>query len=563
MIYRISRIISVTFVFLFALSHVWLHAQEAYASRNFMLADEALLQGRFEEAIVFYKKGIVSASEITSGSTRPKYDAELIFDNLGYAYLQIGDFDNAKIFLKKSLRRFPVNYNARFYMAVAQLMSDNLDLSLQELKRIERDVCFDDTWIIKGQSYQKSNGAIVGQDVVERIRKCRGVFVEGKGDIKLVHLNAFNAMNEGGFYFTWGIVCRKKGEFTRAEEYFMKVIEAQYDENDVRLWLADAYLSQNRRQDAEAVIEQMLKIQADHSRVLKFKNLANTPGDYRTPELLDNIRIHIHHRLEDHGADFAAAQHDQFFQVLRQGRIRDSVKILESALDSRVRSFVVNHNLAMMYLDLAKMQGLNPEYLNQAEIYCARALWFTDYEEITVKHEVSAYDLMGAIYYHQKKYDKAITEFRKALELDPYDSDIRCSLGSIFYKIDDDNNAEQEWLKIIEYEKRRVKLKEDKSKEGKLQHSLWVEKIPSLYRAHVNLGTLYIYQGSTDKALEHLKQAIQIEPNRPDPYFELGNIYHQSGEMEAAKEAYEKYLFLGGKKADKVRERLNSIRKKD
>ncbi|MBN1224280.1 MAG: tetratricopeptide repeat protein, partial [Candidatus Aminicenantes bacterium] len=353
-----------------------LYSQEIYVVSKFKQADEALLSGDYASAIVFYSKGINIASEIIAG---PRKDPSLVYDDLGYAYLKIGDFKNAKTYLKKSIRRYPENYDARFYLAIARFMSGEPDLALRELKKIEDDIYFTESWLSESETFQKSNGSPVDKDGLHRIRFEKGIHLEKKKNKTIIHLDAFDERNEGAFYFLLGVIQRRKKEFDSAERSLRKALDSGYDQAEAGLALADLYLAQNRREEALQQVEEILEKDKANEKVLAFRNLIKTTSEYAAPDIIVDIRIDCRHRLKDHGADLAIKKHLEFFQVLKEGRIEDSIKILEGALDSRERSFVVNHNLAMIYLDLAKIKDLDPDLLRKAELYCGRALWFRDF----------------------------------------------------------------------------------------------------------------------------------------------------------------------------------------
>jgi TPR repeat protein len=71
-----------------------------------------------------------------------------------------------------------------------------------------------------------------------------------------------------------------------------------------------------------------------------------------------------------------------------------------------------------------------------------------------------------------------------------------------------------------------------------------------------------------DKALKEFLKAVNLEPNDPELYYELGKIYHQKSKVDKknigkAVFYYEKYLYLGGKEEAEVKESLKLLKKKD
>jgi tetratricopeptide (TPR) repeat protein len=68
-----------------------------------------------------------------------------------------------------------------------------------------------------------------------------------------------------------------------------------------------------------------------------------------------------------------------------------------------------------------------------------------------------------------------------------------------------------------------------------------------------------------EKALKEFKKAIKLEPDDPEPYYELGNIYNKKSEhnekyVRKAVFYYEKYLYLGGEKEEEVKVLLKPLK---
>ena len=53
--------------------------------------------------------------------------------------------------------------------------------------------------------------------------------------------------------------------------------------------------------------------------------------------------------------------------------------------------------------------------------------------------------------------------------------------------------------------------------------------------ANNNLGSAYVKMNDIKKSLNHLKRAIDLDPNFSDPYTSLGTIYSQIGNFELSK----------------------------
>ncbi len=448
-------------------------------------------------------------------------DQREAWDDLGFAFLQKGELKKAETYLKKSIPVHPENYNPRFYLALAYLLDNEIELASEQLEKVKREIYFDDSWIRekRSQLFKKSNGKEITGMELERIRKEKGIWLQEKANEIFIHLDAFDERNEGTFSFVLEIV--------------NKIIEGLVNPDDSA---------------AKKKIEQALvpfkEVGRDEEGLKKFNLISQRP---------QQIRFNLHHRLKNHNNDLLYELHRKFFKELKKGRINDAIDMLEESLFVNEQSLVVNHNLALLYFDAAQLEGFNVDKLERAEIYCARALWFKDYYRVNKDNIVGCHDLMGNIYNYQN-------EFEKILEIDSLNSLAYCNLGSVYNNLNDMIKAEKEWKKAIECEKDIVRAKRREAPEGELKYILAVVKEPASFRAHLYLGMLYLEQNLNSKALEELKQATALEPDNPDPYFGLGRICQNRSNTEKAIYNYEKYLYLGGKEEEEVKEILKFLK---
>ena len=109
----------------------------------------------------------------------------------------------------------------------------------------------------------------------------------------------------------------------------------------------------------------------------------------------------------------------------------------------------------------------------------------------------------GLEYSQVKKFDLAIQEYRKALELDPNLSEAYVSLGMSYIFKKEFDTAILELKKAIQQNLNK----------------------PNLKIAHFNLWWAYRQQQKYDRGIEELKKIITIDPNEVDTYINLGDTY--------------------------------------
>ena len=67
---------------------------------------------------------------------------------------------------------------------------------------------------------------------------------------------------------------------------------------------------------------------------------------------------------------------------------------------------------------------------------------------------------------------------------------------------------------------------------------------PDEFFANYYLGVVYIFQRKWDLAIHFLQKAATIQPNNPDPYFQLGQAYQELNKHEQAIEVLKKAIAL-------------------
>jgi tetratricopeptide (TPR) repeat protein len=502
-----------------------LQKKQRYLDRG----DRELLSQHYDRAIANYLKGILYA---------PWQEKVEVWDDLGFAYLQKREIKKAISYLIQSISVHPKDFNPQFYLALAYIHDNEIELAFEQLRTIDENIQFDSNWMKKAPELllQKPCGKSVDLEELERIKTVKGVFLEEKspGTI-IIHLDAFNEKNEAAFYFAHGVVLKNKGDFAASENKLFKALKAGYNEWEVRLHLADLYQRHNMEDKAE---EQLKKISA---QTPKFP--VPLPFEFK-----------IHHRLSPPNYQLMESIHTRAWKELERGKIDGAIKLLEEALDASPKSFLINHNLALLYFDTGK-----PE---KAAQYCGRAIWFLGYS-ISKEHRIGCHDLMGNILYHQKKFSNALQEFTAILKIDELNAAGHYNLGSVHYALGHSEDAEKEWQKAIDCEGIAQRLKDEKgTSETATKISVTVRKKSISFLSHVSLGQMYLDQNLTGKAVEEFDFAILLKPNDPLPYLKMAQISEIQGEIRKANYYLEKYLYLGGKRTDKVEKLIDSLKKR-
>ena len=130
--------IALKFLILSIFCVAFFSSQEGSAQINkyFDLADRLILSHDYRKAINQYFKGIATYSGRMRDAGRQQ---TRVWDDIGYAYLQLGDYNKAVDNLNNALSFHPFNYNTHFYLAVAHLLNNDLDSA--EVEQIVDQPC--------------------------------------------------------------------------------------------------------------------------------------------------------------------------------------------------------------------------------------------------------------------------------------------------------------------------------------------------------------------------------------------------------------------------------------
>lgn len=193
--------------------------------------------------------------------------------------------------------------------------------------------------------------------------------------------------------------------------------------------------------------------------------------------------------------------------------------------------------------DLTKDANL----VGQAQSSCRRAIELSDHLAPPV------HITLGIIHRDTGKYEEAIKEFQKAIQLDPANSDAHRELALVYENLGKSEEAEKAYKKAIE-------LKPDYwagynhlaifyyfTAQYFEAEKMWrkvIELTPDNVRGYYNLGALYSKIGRDDLAIEVLKKSLEIKPDWVAAS-NLGTIYFFQEKFAEAMSMFERAIELG------------------
>lgn len=168
------------------------------------------------------------------------------------------------------------------------------------------------------------------------------------------------------------------------------------------------------------------------------------------------------------------------------------------------------------------------------------------------------YHGMGLVYFYQRRYDQAVREFQKTLELDPNYAEAHNNLGSTYAQMRKWDAAIFEFRQAISdpfyltpelaYYHLGIALMEkgDLIEAVKELHTA-VQLRPDFSQALDKYGVVLFRLNRIQESVKQFKQAIEVDPTYVEPYLNLGLAYMKQGKKE---EAIEQFKFVSKNSKD-------------
>lgn len=197
--------------------------------------------------------------------------------------------------------------------------------------------------------------------------------------------------------------------------------------------------------------------------------------------------------------------------LVKQGKLDQGIKCYKQALKIKPDFPAARHNLGNAHRkkykqDLAGSPN-NPDVHNNLGVACINT---------------------GSL-------DEAISEFRKALTINPDFVEAQFNLGIAYKKKGMPDRAIAAFNKVLTTN-------------------------PNHAEAHFNRGTAYAKKGMLDEAISDFTKTLAVNPNHAGVHNNLSVAYYQQGNYKLAVEHYDRAVRLGGKSNPKLLELLRPYR---
>jgi tetratricopeptide (TPR) repeat protein len=288
---------------------------------------------------------------------------------------------------------------------------------------------------------------------------------------------------------------RVAGNLAAAEVEYTAILGEGYER------LGETYLALEDRGRAITVLETAATYQPNSATV--FVDLAIAYYDAQQyPKALVPARQALTIDPDNPGAHQMLGK--TFFML---GDVEKSIAELETAARLTPNDIDVAYTLGIAYLR-------NRQTGAAKQLYESMIRNFGDRPQLHI--------VIGRAYRQSGLLADAAAEFKKAIDLDPRFPRAHYYLG-ITYLLDEGQSKMAEALREFQIE---------------------VEANPDEFFANYYLGVVYIFQRKWELAVPCLQKASAIQPDNPDPYFQLGQAYQELNSHEKAIEVLRKAIAL-------------------
>lgn len=503
---------------------------------------------RYDDAQAIYQKAV----EVTPGDA----DAHL---KLGQAYLRAGSLDEAVDQLGRASELNPRLQRAYLDLGQAlELQGRPAQATTQYERAVEINPNDAEARFRLGQAYRQA-GAL--EDAVEQLAALqalpRAEPWHAVGAIQLAQ--AYNGLarydeavqvleqtlaaqpglaesdSRAALQFQLAEVSRLRGDLAGAEEQYLATLEIDPAFADAQLQLAGVYEARGDLEAAAAAFARVSEMEGAGPAVVaaaltRLGNLLSGQG--LGEEAVEQYRQAI-------AADPAYNR-----AYLQLGALQETEGDLESALatyGAGVNALPEDAELRLK-LGLALRQSGRPdeaaEQVQQLEGLVERNA--RDWQSRLA---------LGTLYEAGNQMVQALDQYSQTVQLVPYNPDVQFRLGQAYRKAGQAQDALDAFDRLLQlpggeaYAGAYVQmgmaheaLGQLAAAEAQYQRAIELSSGSQLASAHFQLGDLYRKQGRIDEAIDHLEQALSLDPTFTEARLQLGVAYQAAGDTAKAQE---------------------------
>ncbi|MEO0199241.1 MAG: tetratricopeptide repeat protein [candidate division WOR-3 bacterium] len=255
----------------------------------------------------------------------------------------------------------------------------------------------------------------------------------------------------------------------------------------------------------------------------------------------------------------------------KHGKLEEAKSYFQKALEEAPNSPEILRDYALLLIDIEDykeaLETIEKAISLKEEPYSfyikGRALFglgkFEEAEKIflelkpVLKDAINISADLGDLYFDAGDYEKAITEYKEAIALDPFDPILFNNLALCYFHTDDYDSAIETLRSALQLDPENPEIHDNLAmalyEKGNVNEAIQelqkaIELDANFVQAHVDLSLIYYESELYEEAIDEIKKAIEIEPDNSVYHAILSNIYLKAGKLKEAKEETEKLIKL-------------------
>jgi tetratricopeptide (TPR) repeat protein len=161
---------------------------------------------------------------------------------------------------------------------------------------------------------------------------------------------------------------------------------------------------------------------------------------------------------------------------------------------------------------------------------------------------------------------EAITEFEAAAKADPKATDIHFGLGFLYWKLREYDDAARAFEAELALDPGNaqamaylgdIELKRENTEKSLQLLGEAVRRRQDIRIAYFDLGVIYTAQRKYPEALEALRRAEMLDPQRPDIHYRLGRLYQAMGNSAESQKEFARVKELHEKTEEDVAKKMS------
>ncbi|MEG4577250.1 tetratricopeptide repeat protein [Microcoleus sp. N3A4] len=317
-----------------------------------------------------------------------------------------------------------------------------------------------------------------------------------------------------GQHLKLGNILFKQGQITQAIACYQRAIELNPNLNPAYQNLATALKKQGKLNEAAVCLQKVAALNGNSS--VSGSKAADT---FAPATQVNNNQNNRKPAEAVETGDAIASSAEVNNPGNNPAKSAETVRLSAQAIGSRKPVTVVNSVSAEAYIKQAESYYAQGKF-EEAIAECKRA--------IEIKPETAvAYKIAGNATQAMGKVDAARYWYTQALEIDPNFAEVHANLGSIYAQ-------HKQWQKSIACYQKAIEIK------------------PNLASAYRNLARVFLQSGQPQAGAECWYEALTLDINwaKPDEHFTLGNTLLELGQLERAISCYQRAIQLQPSYAD-------------